>query len=217
MEFKLSAVQRQTAPANWIAVELYGPGLANEHLAVEPLAVEKILAQATPSTLIDLMVADGAVRPVLVRERQYDPVKHRLTHLDLLAVAADKKVSAPVEIHPVGKAPAVINLGGILVKNIDHINLECLPADLPPFLEVDISHLAELGEVVRVEDLKLSDKIIVKNQARDPLFSILAPRKIVVETPTVEAAAPAEGGAVAGEVEEKKEEAGKKEGMEEKK
>jgi large subunit ribosomal protein L25 len=104
---------------------------------------------------------DGTEYSALVREKQRDFIKNRLLHVDFLAVSLTEKLRASVPLHFVGVSTAVKDFSAVLVHNIEHLSVECLPADLPGYIDVDITPLARPGDGIRVRDLAVSDKIRV--------------------------------------------------------
>ena len=144
-EGKLPAViyGRHTDPVN-INLDFHSASLA--------------LARLTSSSLVTINV-DGAEHITLVREKQRDYIKNRLLHVDFLAVSLSEKLRTSVSIHFVGVSLAVKDFNAVLVHNLEAIDVECLPADLPEGIDVDISVLKRPGEGIRLKDLQVSDKI----------------------------------------------------------
>lgn len=116
------------------------------------------LAKLTSSSLVTINV-DGAEHMALVREKQRDYIKNRLLHVDFMAVSLSEKLRTSVSIHFVGVSLAVKDYNAVLVHNLEAIEVECLPADLPERIDVDISVLKRPGEGIRLKDLQVSEKI----------------------------------------------------------
>jgi large subunit ribosomal protein L25 len=72
-----------------------------------------------------------------------------------------EKLRASVPLHFVGVSTAVKDHSAVLVHNLEQLSVECLPADLPGYIEVDITPLARPGDGIRVRDVAVSDKIRV--------------------------------------------------------
>ena len=89
----------------------------------------------------------------MIVDWQYEPIKGSLLHIDLKRIAMDKKLTVAVPIILKGEAAGVKNEGGILEQILREVELECLPADIPASIEVDVSELV-LGKVIRVSDLR---------------------------------------------------------------
>lgn len=193
----LKAVSRDTKATGkkMIKAELYGPGVANQHLAIEETELAKAISEARGATLINLAVDSAEAIPVLVREIQRDPLKDSLVHVDLFAVDMTKKVLVPVEVAPVGISKAITQLGATLVKNLQTLKGECLPANMISELKADISKMETAKDVVRVEDLTLPEGLVIKNSPRDVVFSLSASRKGRSEAGATVEGAPATNGA----------------------
>lgn len=169
---------------------------------VEPIAIMldahsagMALSKLTSSSLVTLDV-DGKEYPALVRERQRDYIKGLLTHVDFLAVDLTEKIRTNVSISLVGISPAVKDYNGVLVQNLERLEVECLPTDLPERISVDISILKQIGDSIRVRDVDemLTDKVVVLNNPDDMVAVVTMAKdesaEGAVAVPGEEAAAP---------------------------
>lgn len=116
------------------------------------------LARMTSSSLVTISL-DGAEHIALVREKQRDYIKNRLLHIDFLAVSLSEELRTSVPVHFVGVSPAVKDYNAVLVHNLEELEVECLPADLPERIDIDISVLKRPGEGIRLKDVQVSDKV----------------------------------------------------------
>jgi large subunit ribosomal protein L25 len=128
--------------------ELYGNKQANQHLSVSQNEFEKVLRKAGESTVVDLVTDDGKAHNVLIHDVQRHFLTSRPIHVDFYEVSMTEKLTANVALEFVGEAPAVRTHGGTLVKTLDAVEVESLPADLPHNITVDVSGLAELTDVI---------------------------------------------------------------------
>jgi large subunit ribosomal protein L25 len=144
----------------------------------------KILAQKP--TLISLELSNGKKQVAVVREIQRDPVTSAIYHIDLLGVVRGEKISVTVPVHLVG-VPKGIKSGGILEHLTKELTVECLPADLPHFLEVDVSEL-ELGHSLHVRDLHY-DKIKILTHDDVAIANVVLPKAAIAAEAAAEAAA----------------------------
>ena len=136
------------------------------------------------SALIDLKV-DGKTLPVIVKDRQLDPVRDELLHIDLLEVRLDEKIQTQVGVHLEGgdEAPG-IKEGGVLEHVTHQLNIEALPTDIPDAIVVDVSgleiaatmHLSEISPPQGVTFLDDPDETI--------LATVVVPTE--VEEPEIE-------------------------------
>jgi large subunit ribosomal protein L25 len=99
---------------------------------------------------------EGGKESVVLRDTQWHPFKQQVLHLDFQRVAAGEKMHLKVPLHFVGNdvSPAV-KLGGCIISHtINEIDVQCLPKDLPEFIEVDLSAM-ESGSSVHLSQVKL--------------------------------------------------------------
>src|SRR5512143_3919943 len=155
------------------------------------------LSKVGSSSLITIDV-DGTEFPALVRERQRDYIKDRLIHVDFLAVSLTEKIRAEVRIELTGVSAAVKDSDAVLVTGLHSLSVECLPADLPELIMVDISPLAKVGDSIHVRDVTLGDKVQILD---DPDEMIVNATYAKIEVEEVPAAAVAVEGVVAPEAE----------------
>ncbi len=141
---------------------IYGRHLEPIAISLEAHAASLVMSKLSSSSLVTIDL-DGKEYPALVRERQRNFIKGNLTHIDFLAVDLKEKIRATVRLEFVGVSGAVKDYNGVLVKNIEKLEVECLPTDLPERISVDISALKAIGNSIRVRDLALSENIRVLN------------------------------------------------------
>jgi large subunit ribosomal protein L25 len=139
---------------------IYGRRTEPVNIVLDAHSASLILAKASSSTLVTLDV-DGTEFPTLVREKQRDFIKNRLLHVDFLAVSLSEKLRTTVSLHFTGVSIAVKDYSAVFVHNLEQFHVECLPADLPERIVVDIAPLARVGDVIRVRDVALPENIRV--------------------------------------------------------
>ena len=173
------------------------------------------------SKVFELQI-EGESKPVNVvfKELQTDAVRGEMVHASFHQIAMDKKITAEIPVNFNGLSMAVKNNLGLLVTALDKINVSCLPGDLPSSIEIDISKLDNVGDVISLDKITLPKGVEVGHGTPHDavLIYISAPQKIeeekaattTVEGAPVEGAEGAEGAPAAGAEGEKKEE-GKKE------
>jgi len=171
---------------------VYGGRQATVPVAVSPQAISAILRSASgENTLFDLDLG-GKRRKVIVKEFQAEPVNGRLLHADFYEVALDKILEIKVHVVLTGTPVGVKAQGGILDFVTRELEIECLPADIPDKITVDVSHL-EMGKHFRVSELKLPDTLRLLTGPEVVIAHVVAPRAeevaAVVEAVPTEAAA----------------------------
>ena len=182
---------RRTRREGKVPAVLYGgDGKGATPISVAPKALLKILhSEAGQNTLIALKLAGAGDARVLVKDFQLDPITHAVLHADFYRVAMDKllQVTIPVVVH--GEPKGVKQQGGLVEFIRRDIEIECLPADIPEHIDVDISELM-LHEGVRVRDVATNPKW---KPISDPDMMIVH----VIMPKAEEVVAPAEAAAVA--------------------
>ena len=154
---------------------LYGHEVKTQHIEMNERDFAKAFKTAGESTIVNLVV-DGQTQPVLIHDVQNHYLNGQPIHVDFYAVDMTEKIKVKVPLHFIGEAPAVKALGGTLVKNLIEVEVECLPGDLPHDFEVDISNLNTFEDVIRVSDLKVSDKVIVLAPPDEVAVTVAPPR-----------------------------------------
>jgi large subunit ribosomal protein L25 len=203
MEAVLEAVRRDSFGRNnagrlrregRIPAVLYGGAEGRtESLAVDPKALLGILrSEAGVNTLITLKLdGQSAETRVLVKEYQIHPTTHSLLHADFYRVAMDKAIRVTVPVHLTGDAKGVKSQGGIVDFVHREIVLECLPADIPEHISVDVTELM-LHDGIRVRDLPVNDKWKPLSDGDMLIVHVVAPKVEAEPAPTeAVAAAPA--------------------------
>jgi large subunit ribosomal protein L25 len=187
-------VNRRLRVQGLIPGVLYGAAKKPVPVSVSPKEIGSILRSKTgENTLFDLEL-DGSRRKVILKEFQLEPLKGHLLHADFYEVALDKALQVNVHVELVGTPVGVKVQGGIVDWVTRELEVECLPADIPEKITVDISNL-EIGKHVRVADIKAPDKVTILTESDIVIAHVVAPR--AEEVAPVAEAAPAAEGAVA--------------------
>ncbi|MEK7648856.1 MAG: 50S ribosomal protein L25 [Patescibacteria group bacterium] len=157
-----------------IPAVIYGAG-SNQSVAVEYIPFEKAYRSCGESTLLDLAVDSATPIKVLVHEVQLEPIRGKYLHIDFYQVNMDKKLIVHIPLVFMNDARAVKELGGIFVKQIDEVEVKCLPGDLVSEIRVDISPLATFEDVLRVADIQLPKGIEILNEGNGIIASVMPP------------------------------------------
>lgn len=175
---------------------LYGKHVETMPIEIDHREASRILHGLSPSALIQIQL-DGDEHLALVREKQRDVILGTLMHVDFQAVSLTERVRSEVSIDLIGESPAVKNLGGILVTNVEQLDVEALPRDLPERIEVDVSNLLEIGDAIYVRDLSLPGDVTVHAEPDDVIVVVTIPaaepeaeEEIEVEEELLEGAEP---------------------------
>jgi large subunit ribosomal protein L25 len=182
-----------TRRQNEIPAVLYGKNKEGLVLAVSRGEFEKVYREAGHSAIVDLDV-DGKVKKALIQEVAEHVVTDDILHADFYEVSMTEKITTTVPLKFVGDSTAVLDLNGTLITNKSEIEIECLPMDLPHEIEVDLSVLSDFEATIHVSDIKVSDKVEVKDEAEELIASVEPPRTeeelAELEEPVAEAEMP---------------------------
>ncbi|MBN2555308.1 MAG: 50S ribosomal protein L25 [Anaerolineales bacterium] len=151
---------------------VYGLGIDPIPLSLNAHEAGKILDSAGGSTIVNLQIGKDT-HAVLVREKQRDVIYRDYLHIDFLKVAMDELITAVVRVELIGEAPAVRNLGGLLVTGLNEIEVEALPMNLPERIEVDITVLKEIEDSINVSDLELDADIAILSDPNELIARII--------------------------------------------
>jgi len=152
---------------------LYGRHLKATPITLDLRDASKILATITSSSLVNIDL-EGETHSALVREKQRNFITDILLHVDFQAVSLTERLRTTVTIEVTGLAPAIKDFNGVVVTNVNQVEVECLPADLPERIVVDVSGLAKIGDSIYVRDLKVSDKVTILENPDETVVIITA-------------------------------------------
>ena len=152
--------------AGQLPAVIYGRHVDPIAISLEAHTASLVFSKLTSSTLVTLDV-DGMEYTAIVREKQRNFIKGNLTHVDFLALDLTEKIRTSVRLTFVGVAPAVKDYSAVLVHRMDALEVECLPADLPERITVDISVIKEIGNNIHVRDIPLPENIVVLDDVDD--------------------------------------------------
>ncbi|MBP6889151.1 MAG: 50S ribosomal protein L25 [Candidatus Moranbacteria bacterium] len=180
----LSVLPREAAGKNLnssrksglIPAVLYGRGISPKMFWVNIIEFGKVLHVTGESTIFSLVAGKSAALNVLVHDVQLDPISNRVSHVDFYQVDMDEELETDIPLEFIGEAPAVRELGGILVKTLESIGVRCLPKNLPHSIAVDISTLVTFDDQIKVSDLALGETIEIMTDVDTVLALVEAPR-----------------------------------------
>jgi len=135
---------------------IYGRKEASVPISIDRKQFEKVFKHAGESTVITIKGL-GDDKDALIHEVEFDPVFGHPIHADFYVIEKGQKVTVSVPLEFEGISPAVKDLGGILVKVMHEIEVECEPRDLPQHIVVDVSKLETLEDQIKVKDLKFPE------------------------------------------------------------
>lgn len=211
-----------------VPANVFGPEFKSVSVSIPFKDFAKTYKTAKETGIVYLALDKEEV-PVLIKQVQRHPVTDAVLHVDFRKVDLKKKIQTEVPVKTVGVSEAVAQKAGVLLTLSETLLVEALPQDIPQAIEIDISSIKELGQEIKVADLKKSasyeiktpvEKVVVsvvehKEESVTPETTAAAPEvigEVPVEGAPVEGAVPAtaEGAAPAAEPGKKPAEGGKK-------
>lgn len=151
--------------------------------------VHQMENEAFYTSILSLKLGKQA-QSVVVKDVQRHPAKSTVMHLDFQRIVDDEEITITVPIHFIGEevAPGVKEQGGVVEHTITDVEISCLPANLPEYLEVDVSGM-ELNDILHLSDIKYPEGVTSTQLAHDhdsPVVAIHPPRRVEVEEPEAE-------------------------------
>ena len=212
-----TSAARRTRLQNKVPAVVYHSGVEATLLSVDKISLNKALR--TGQMIFEVNVEDKD-QFVLVKEIQYHPVTDEIIHIDFQKVKEDEKISLEVAVRSSGEAQGV-KLGGLLVQMLNSVTIKCRPAEIPEFLEIDVTDM-EMNTNLFVRDITLPTDVEMLTADDIAVVSVQEPKEekeeeVVEETESEEAdeasdadEQPAEGEAQEESSEEAKDDAGDK-------
>jgi len=159
------------------------PGIYYSHDSKDsiPFYIDKkeiVKAQKADSQIFNITVGSKK-RNVLFKSVQYHPVTDEIMHIDLYGIKMDQVVSVNIPLNIIGTAQGVVE-GGVMVQSLNELEVECLPMDIPSVIDIDVSQL-QIGDSLKVEDVKTEDKVAIKSSADQIIVSVTQAMKEEVQ------------------------------------
>ncbi|CAD7778477.1 MAG: 50S ribosomal protein L25 [Candidatus Methanoperedenaceae archaeon GB50] len=172
-------ISRKLRAKGLIPAILYGPSVQPIPLAVNPIAVLKVLEkEQSASSFLDLEITDGKtsqVKKALIKDVDFHPTTDQLIHVDFYQITVGKELTLDVPIVIVGKAKGT-EKGGILEQNLRELTISCLPKLVPSHIEVDVTDL-DIGDSIHVADISVDEGIKIENDPQVPVVTLVAPEE----------------------------------------
>ena len=190
MDIKLSAQVREPKEKldfDSVPAVLYGRGVASVSLKLKRGELEKVISLAGESNLISLTTGGKEVK-VLIKETQRSGLNNKLLHIDFFQVKMTEKISTEIPFNFIGESRAVKELSASLIKEMDAVEVECLPGDLVDHIDVDISVLKDYHDEISTDDLTLPKGLELQNQNNRIIVTVIPPKiqEVAEEAPKEE-------------------------------
>jgi large subunit ribosomal protein L25 len=172
-------VARKIRAGGRVPAVVYGHGIDPMPISVDGRDLYHLLhTPAGMNVLVELRV-DGTTVLAMPREIQRDHLRGAFTHIDFIRIARDEKISVEVPIHLVGESHGVKE-GGVVEHHLWNLHVECLPQDVPPAIEADITPLG-INEALHVSALEVPSTLTVLTDAEEIVVSVVPPQVLRVE------------------------------------
>lgn len=155
---------------------VYGQGEEAQTVSVSARELEKVYMSAGSNRLVEVKVDDDEVFSTLFVEVQSDPLTGDIRHFDLYKVKMDEEIETEIPIQLEGEAPATYNLDGVLMQNLESIEVRALPNKLPEVFTVDLEPLEEINASVHVSDLDVPEGVEILIDEEELIVKIDPPR-----------------------------------------
>lgn len=130
------------------------------------------------SGLLEIIFDGKNSKKGVIRDIQFDPVKGKPIHLDVMGISMSEKIKVNVGITLVGTPEGVKTHGGILQQTLRELEIECLPSDIPEHVELDVSELG-LNESIQVSSIEIENVTILADEST--VVATITPPRIVEE------------------------------------
>lgn len=188
---------KQLRSQGLIPANVYGKKIKSLAVSLDKDEFEKAYKKAGETEVVSLLVeGEKEERPILIQNLQVNPVTEESLHVDLRQIILTEKVTAKIPVEIEGEAPATQQKLGILIQTVSEIEIEALPMDLPEKFVVDVSKLVNVGNEVKVKDIKV-DRSKVELKVEEDL--VVAKIEPLAKEEVVAPPAPVEEVAIEGE------------------
>lgn len=155
---------------------VYG-GKDNVPLTLKLSDFKKIFKNSGETALVRLFIDSSAsAKNVLIYNVSRNPITDEINHIDFREVEMGEKITAKVPLVFVGDSLAVSDLGGVLVKATQELQIRALPSDLPHKIEVDISSLKTFDDNILIKDIKIYKNVEILDNISTSVASVVPPR-----------------------------------------
>jgi len=167
-----TSAARRTRLQNKVPAVVYHSGIEATPLSVDKISLYKALR--TGQMIFEINVEDKN-QFVLVKEIQYHPVTDEIIHIDFQKVKEDEKISLEVSVRSSGVSQGV-KLGGLLVQMLNSVTIKCKPAEIPEFLEIDVTDM-EMNTNLFVKDIILPKDVEMLTAEDIAVVSVQEPKQ----------------------------------------
>lgn len=198
VELKLSAEPRTDAgkgasrrlrKVKTVPAIVYGAGKKPEMLKVNLFELSKLMEQEAFFSQIITLDVEGKKQQTVLKDMQRHPFKDLVMHLDFMRIKANEKLTTQVPVHFLNEDTCKgVKAGGVIHKDMIEVAINCLPKDLPEYLEVDLAEM-DIGDAIHLTQLDVPKGVELEAFAHGgdehdhdhPVVSIVQPRAAKAE------------------------------------
>jgi large subunit ribosomal protein L25 len=153
-----------------IPAVVHDHGKPSIHVMGDASTIGKVYAEAGKHHPVHLSIGKNEYLTI-IKDVDNDPVKNNIRHVVFQAIKQDEKVETEVPVHFAGEAPA-LKAGLMVIRQLDHVEIEALPKDLIDSLDVDVTKLVEIGDHVTVADIVVPNAITILTDINHPIATV---------------------------------------------
>ncbi len=181
------AVNKRMRKEGILPANIFGHNEASQAITVNAKSFDHLRRSHAATSVIALRLPDGAaIQTALIRRMQRDPRSGKVIHVDFFRISMSERINVKVALHLVGEAPAVKIEGGVLLHLMDTLEVECIAGDIPESLDVDISGLVQIDDMLHAEDVQLPPNFVLITDPKEGIAKVAATRaELAAETAEV--------------------------------
>ena len=159
---------RRLRRAKKVPAVLYGGHKDATAIQLDALQLSRLMeVEAFYTQILTLKFGPKKSEQAVVKDIQRHPFKPVILHLDLQRVVADETLRSHIPLHFLHQEEVVKTQGGVIHHDMNEVEVECLPKDLPQYIEVDCAGL-KIGQALHLSDLKLPGGVVIPALAQGP-------------------------------------------------
>lgn len=169
---------RRYRAAGQVPAVVYGAGKESFPISVDRKTVLDLIKKGGGENSVFLLKLEGTgqERHAMIKDLQVEPTTRQILHIDFLRLLMDAKIRVSVPVELTGVPLGVKNEGGLMDFVTREVEVECLPADIPKHVELDITEL-HMGQHVEAKDIALPPAVTLMTEGSRVIASLVAPKK----------------------------------------
>lgn len=160
-----------------IPANIFGHHQQSTPIQVSAFDFDRLRRSHGATGIIALRLADSVhVETALIRHVQRDPRTGKIIHVDFFRVRLDERLNVKVALRLIGESPAVKDAGGVLLHLLDTLEIECRADEIPEYIDVDVTPLAEIDAMIHAEEVQLPPNIKLITDPKEGVVKVAATR-----------------------------------------